>query len=126
MAGSKLWFAYTDDNGSVWGLNADESNVKALNGSTGRPLPAGLVDAVPRNVKVRYAVYEDVGATRRLRIPVLTPGLFNTIETTAATIPDPLDTSGTPVNLTFGDKKAERRRTIRRRDTGQIDGTDDT
>lgn len=119
MAGSLKWFQYTDDNGVIYALFADESNVEAVNSDgdyTGSP---PLVDAVPRNVQVRRAVYGSTDGTRVISIPVLTSERLSTLSASVPTITDPI----TPANtLTLLRIRPEIRRLPIPNDTGLQDG----
>lgn len=91
MAGSLKWFIYTTDSGADYALQADESNVEAVNGSIQDFLnDATVVFAVPRNVKPRYAVYENAGGTRQIKCVALTTAIYNGIPSTVTTITDPI------------------------------------
>jgi len=119
MAGSLKWFQYTDDNGALYGLFADESNVEAINVGgdyTGTP---ALVDAVPRNVQVRRAFYGTTDGTRVISIPVLTPARLLALSADVPTIDDPIDSSLTLVLLRI---RPEIRRLPIPNDTGLQDG----
>jgi hypothetical protein len=119
MAGSLKWFNYTDDFGTIYALNADESNVEAINAGgdyTGTP---ALVDAVPRNVRPRYAVYGTTDGLRTINIPVLTPATFTALSATTPTIADPITTGITLVLLRI---RPEVRRLPIPNDTGLQDG----
>lgn len=120
MAGSLKWFSYTDDNGSIWALFADESNVEALHGSdgdyTGTP---PLVDAVPRNVTPRRAFYGTTDGTRVIAIPVLTSAVYSALPTNTPTIADPINSALTLVLLRV---RPEIRRLPIPNDTGLQDG----
>jgi len=123
MAGSKRWFSYTTDEGTVYGVFADESNTEAANATALTPALA-VIDSIPGNVKVRKAYYRSVDGTRTVSCVVLTQARYNTIQTSVPSIPDPLDTAsgGTPSQLFFLRKTAERRRAIVRVDSGITDG----
>lgn len=120
MAGSLKWFPYTDDNGAIWALFADESNVEAVNGSdndyTGTPV---LVDAVPRNVKTRQAFYGTTDGTRTIAIPVLTPTIYAGLPTDVPTIQDPINSA---LTLVLQRVRPETRRLPIPNDTGIQDG----
>lgn len=120
MAGSLKWFVYTDDFGTVYALNADESNVEATSGVgvdyTGTP---PLVDALPRNVSPRKAYYGTTDGTRTIVIPIMTQAIFAALVTTAPTIPDPIDNALTLVLLRI---RPEKRRLPIAFDTGLQDG----
>lgn len=92
MAGSIKWFIYTTDTGADYALQADESNVEAVNGGTQDYLnDTELIYAVPRNVKPRYAVYENAAGTRQIKCVALTTAIYNGIPANVATITDPID-----------------------------------
>lgn len=120
MAGSKRWFAYTTDNGTVYGLNLDESNTEAVNGSVGS-LPPSLIDALPRNISPRRAFYASSDGSRTISAVCLTPATYLAAQTTNTTISDPLS-GGATDQLTLIRVTNEKRRFIRRVDTGLTDG----
>ena len=78
-----------------------------------------LVDAVPRNVRPRFAVYGTTDGTRTINIPVLTQTAFTALPTTNPTIPDPIDSGITLVLLRV---RSEQRRLPIPNDTGIQDG----
>jgi len=122
MAGSNKWFVYTTDTGADYALKLDESNTEAVNGSTQDFLnDSELVYALPRNVKPRYAVYENAAGTRQIKCVALTQTIYNGITANVATITDPIAGTGSlalvrirpeVVTLPFG------------KDTGITDGDD--
>lgn len=119
MAGSLKWFVYVDDFGTLYALNADESNIEATNTGgdyTGTP---PLVDALPRNVRPRYAVYGTTDGLRSIRIPILTPAGYAGLSTAFPTIPDPISSGITLVLLRI---RPEVRRLPIPNDTGLQDG----
>lgn len=119
MAGSLKWFSYTDDNGAIYGLFADESNVEAVNVGgdyTGDPV---LVDALPRNVTPRRAFYGTSAGDRVISIPVLTPARLTALPTEVPTITDPLNSAATLQLLRV---RPEVRRLPIPNDTGLQDG----
>jgi hypothetical protein len=96
MAGSRKWFEYTSNAGTVFALNGDESNIEAVNGATGDYGAASTVQvALPRNITPRAAVYTSTDGTRSIRCYVLTAAAFNTVLTDQPTIDDPLQTGQT-------------------------------
>jgi len=116
MAGSKRWFAYTADDGSIFGIQLDESNTEAVNGTAGA-LPTGLTYSIPRNLKVREVFYGN--SLRTIRVVVLTPAIYTAVQTNTPNIGDPI----TPADdLLYLRKNGERIRGIRRIDTGIDDG----
>ncbi|HJZ06430.1 MAG TPA: hypothetical protein VJ327_11370 [Patescibacteria group bacterium] len=118
MAGSLKWFVYTTDDGGVYGLFGDESNIEAINSGgdyTGTP---ALTEAVPRNITPRRAVYGSVDGSRTITIPVLTSARLLELSTDVPTIADPLS-SATLVLLRV---RPEVRRLPIPNDTGLDDG----
>ena len=120
MAGSLKWFVYTDDFGTQYAINADESNVEAVNGTgvdyTGTP---ALVDAVPRNVRPRMAYYGTTDGLRTIAVPVMTTTIYNALSGTTPTIDDPI-TDG--ITLVLQRIRPETRRLPIPNDTGLQDG----
>jgi hypothetical protein len=91
MAGSKKWFVYTDDRGGDFGLLADESNTEAVNGGTQDYVDGTtIINALPRNIVPRAAVYQNTARTRTIRCICLTQTIYNGIITNAPTITDPI------------------------------------
>jgi hypothetical protein len=79
MAGSNKWFGYQDDIGTDWAIFADESNVEGVNGGGAIAPLAGTTYKPPRNLRLRYAVYGNQAGTRRLKVPVLTQTIYNSL-----------------------------------------------
>lgn len=121
MAGSRKWFVYTDDIGTDFAINLDESNTEAVNGSgLGFPATGGPVEAVPRNVKPREIFYSNAARTRTIRCVALTPTIYTgAIGGGVATITDPIAGTG---NLGLSRANGERRRIPTPVDTGLDDG----
>lgn len=87
MAGSIRWFNYVTDGGVSYSLQADRSNIGAVNPSgTGTPTSLS-VGAVPRNIKVRYALFADVTGTIRRKVPLLTPADVTALSATLSFVP---------------------------------------
>jgi len=87
MSGSIRWFNYTTDGGVVYSLQADRSNVGAVNPS-GAGTPGTLsVAAVPRNIKPRYALFADVTGLIRRKVPLLTPADVAALVPTLSFVP---------------------------------------
>lgn len=119
MAGSNKWFVYTTDTGADYALQLDESNTEAVNGGTQDFLnDSTLVYALPRNVKPRYALYENAAGTRQIKCIALTTAIYNGIPATVPTIPDPIS-GGT---LTLKRIRPEIIKLPFGTDTGQTDG----
>lgn len=97
MAGSKKYFIYTTDDGTAFGLLADESNVEAvMEGSAGDYTASNDEKyLVPSNLKPRCAVYSSTSGTRKIKIPVLTRAKYDSLPTDVPTITDPVAGTGT-------------------------------
>lgn len=121
MAGSIKYFEYTLDNGDIFALAADESNVEAVMGSAGDYDAESTVEYhLPANVTPRYGVYSNPAKTRNIRIPVLTAAAYNTLQADTPTITDPIAGTGT---LTLTRKTPEVIRLLPiAEDTGLTDG----
>jgi hypothetical protein len=92
MAGSSKWFIYTADDGTNFALYSDESNTEAVNGGTQDFLSDSSTRyALPRNVKPRYALYQNAARTRSIKCIALTQTIYNGIPDNVATIDDPID-----------------------------------
>lgn len=120
MAGSLKWVIYTDDFGTLFALNVDESNWEAIHGTNndydGDPV---LVDAVPRNVRPRFATYSNGDGSRNIRIPIASQTLYADLTTSNPTIIDPIAGTG---NLQLVRLTPEKRRLPIPNDTGLADG----
>lgn len=123
MAGSKKYFEYTTDAGDIYAALLDESNTEAVNGADGDYSASSTVKyTIPGNVKLRFGLYANADRTRQIRCVCLTQATYNSLETTAGTIPDPIAASGT---LTLVQKSPERLKLLPiAADTGQTDGDD--
>lgn len=98
MSGSIRWFNYTTDGGLTFSLQADRSNIAAVNPS-GAATPGSLsVSAVPRNVKIRYALFADVTGLIRRKVPLLTPADVAALSATLSFVPSGETAT---VNLTY-------------------------
>lgn len=87
MAGSIRWFNYTTDGGVTYSVQADRSNVAAVNPS-GTGTPGSLsIAAVPRNIKIRYALFADATGLIRRRVPLLTPADVAALVPTLSFVP---------------------------------------
>lgn len=108
MAGSKRWFNYTLDDGTNVGIQADESNVEAVNGGASNDPPALTAPTrqAPKGTKLRTVYYANTAGTRTIAIPVLNQTIYNGIPANFRTIPDPLG-GATPGTLTFVRKRPE-------------------
>lgn len=121
MAGSNKWFNYQSDDGTDWALFGDESNIEAANGGSAVAPGTGTQYKVPRNMKVRYAVFGNQAGTRNLSIPITTAAVYIALDA-ANTIPDTLGPAGAPA-LAFIRKRPELIGPVPTAfDTGQIDG----
>lgn len=122
MAGSRKWFVYTTDAGTLYGLNLDESNTEALNAGNNDVPNTGVTvtEALPRNIKPRRVFYKSPDGKRTISCVALTPAVYVNAEAGQPTIPDPLS-SGT---LNVYSKSPEKITVIRGLDSGITDGDD--
>lgn len=121
MAGSRKWFAYTDDLGTTFAIQLDESNTEAVNGGTNDLIDgANVPNAVPRNIKPRAVYYTNVDRTRTIRCVCLTPTIYSgVIAGGVPTITDPIAGTG---SLGLIRSEGERRTLPIPLDTGLNDG----
>jgi hypothetical protein len=119
MAGSRKYFVYTDDIGTEYAINLDESNTEAVNGSS-LGFISGTTNMLPRNVKPREIFYSNAARTRTIRCVALTPTIYaGAIAGGVATITDPIAGTG---NLGLTRANGERRTLPVPLDTGLTDG----
>lgn len=122
MAGSLKWFNYTGDNGTVYAIFADESNVEAVNGTTSDYNPATATGGkVPKGVSIRYGEYESPNGLRTIKVPILTPTLYTTLLTDGDSIADPINSANPSLNLVRLTPELTRRQP-KINDTGINDG----
>lgn len=125
MAGSRKWFVYTDDKGSNFAIQLDESNTEAVNGGT-QDFVAGLAltDALPRNIKPRKIFYSNLLRTRTISAIALTPTIYQAVlNGSANSIADPI--AGGAATLGLSRASGERRTLPIPNDTGLDDGDAD-
>lgn len=73
MSGSLSYQVYTSDIGTDFAILCDKSNALAVNASASAT-PATLPSStVPRNIKPRYALYQDSTGQIRRKVPLLKP-----------------------------------------------------
>jgi hypothetical protein len=121
MVGSVKYFVYTDDFGDDFAIKLDESNTEAVNGAI-QDFPAvpPTINEVPRNVKPRYAIYQNPERTITRRVVLLTQAIFAGVPAGAASV-----NFGVPAGtLTLFRIVGEERRYPVGADTGQTDGDD--
>lgn len=120
MAGSRKWFTYTDDIGTDFAINLDESNTEAVNGANNPYPDGGTIEGLPRNIKPREIFYSNAARTRTIRVVALTQTIYNgAISGGVPTITDPVAGTG---NLAISRSNGEKRRIPTPLDTGLIDG----
>jgi hypothetical protein len=122
MAGSKRWFLYVMDDGTQVGIQADESNIKAINGGAANvpPVASRPTRTAPAGTKLRFVQYVSTDGNRRIRVPCLTQTIYGAIPAALGTITDPITTANT---LSFDLKRAEVVRSPKfGADTGLTDG----
>lgn len=121
MAGSKKYFVYTTDAGDDYAFLADESNTEAVSAGV-QDYADGVViqDELPRNIRPRYAEYQNAAGTRKIRCYALTQTIFNGVVVGVPSITDPIAGTGT---LSLKRLVPERRKRIPiALDTGLTDG----
>lgn len=121
MAGSLKWFEYTDDEGSTWAVQMDESNGEAI-GNTDYTETSTAKMQLPRNCKPRYARYVDaVGNIARNIIVTAANASTGSLPATIEVI----DALGATVTLILKQFVGERMTKIpAAADTGLTDGDD--
>lgn len=109
MAGSKRWFSYLMDDGTSVGIQADESNIEAINGTAANdPGVNGPVRQAPKGTTLRRAVYSSADGLRKITIPVLNPTIYGALPGSLRTITNPFAGTGTGSGiLTFERKRPE-------------------
>lgn len=87
MAGSIRWYVYTSDAGTDFAIQADKSNIAAVNAS-GASAPGALpLAAVPRNIRPRYALFSDTTGTITRKVVLLKPSDVANLSNTASFVP---------------------------------------
>lgn len=120
MAGSRKWFVYTTDAGNDFAIELDESNTEAVNGATqdfpntGSPATVAL----PRNIKPRYAVYQNAENTITRKCVALTATILNGLVANVPTITDQVSNQTLILRRIQGEKS----RLLFGQDTGLNDG----
>lgn len=113
MSGSIRWYVYTSDAGVDYAIQADKSNVAAVNAS-GAAAPATLpIAAVPRNIKPRYALYVDDTGKYRRKVVLLKPSDVAALTSTSSFTPQ-----GETVTVKLSSIVGEKLRLPRLTDTG--------
>jgi hypothetical protein len=123
MAGSMKDVLYTADNGTLYSIRVDESNIDMIMGSH---QPAnGSYPRIPKNLHLRKVTVEAQTLAVKRVIPVLTAARFAELNgATPLTIPEGQLDAGVAVRVRT--KIGERYRNIPRDyDTGKNDGTPD-
>jgi hypothetical protein len=81
--GSQRWFPYTDDEGTVWGIRADESNIEMIDSAADGLSVAVNTRRLPSDIEARKLVLRSAdGGTKT--IPVLSSAKFIAISTNQA------------------------------------------
>lgn len=122
MAGSIKWFEYTDDEGSTWAIQMDESNGEAV-GNTDYTAASTATMELPRNCKARYARYVDAAGNIARNIIVTAAGANAGTVPSTITVLDALGATITLILKTFVGEKMTRIPFAP--DTGLTDGDDD-
>jgi hypothetical protein len=122
MAGSKRYFAYESDSGTVFAVLLDESNTEIVNGANANvpEIAARPTFFQPVGMKLRRFIFSNDDGTRQLSCVVLRPSTYATPTANIGAIPDPLP--GASGNLSFLRRVPEVQRSIRWGDSGLTDG----
>ena len=113
MAGSLKWLRYTTDVGDDFGIFADESNAELAGTAVDLTGGASILYALPRNVKPRFARYQDATGTIVRKAIICVQG-------TAPTTPIVDPSSGASLDLTA--IVGEKVRILTGVDSGILDG----
>lgn len=109
MAGSRKTVAYTADDGSLYCISVDESNIELIMGS--QVLASGAYPAAPKGTEPRFVRIQDATGLIKRKIPVLTSARFTALNgATALTLGAGDIDSGTVVRVR--NKRAELNRFI--------------
>ena len=124
MAGSRRWFQYTLDDGTAVGIQADESNVEAVNGGVANIPASPPTRQAPKGTRLRAVRYRSSDGKRVITIPVLNSTVYGAIPASLGTIPNPLGATGEGGGtLSFDSKTPERVKVPKFAvDTGLTDG----
>lgn len=121
--GSMRNFPYTDDDGQVWAIKADESNIEMCNsGADTLTVPAGT-RRLPPDIKRRFIKLVADDQTTKT-VPILTRALFIAIsngQTFAAPSVGEESAATTPFVVTFRKPETYRNEAFVF-DTGKVDG----
>lgn len=124
MAGSNRFFVYTDDEGTLWGVNRDETSTELVNGTASVGIPAANTPILVRQgfIEPRYVNYNSIDGFVRRKVVLLdnTPAALLGIP---ESITVPTESGTTLLYLTS--YIGERRRYIPQADTGQQSGDAD-
>lgn len=89
MAGSIRYFRYTADDGTTWALQADESNIEAINTGADLIITPGQKYKVPPNLEPRHAIFQSADGRVRRKIVVLSTGTYGPLSATTSFV-DPV------------------------------------
>jgi hypothetical protein len=120
MAGSLKWFEYTTDAGDSFAIFMDESNGEAV-GNQDYTSGSTVTYTLPRNIKMRCALYRSANSAYSRKIPIGAVG--QTINDLPSTITAEVSGSATGVVLSLRSLTGERVIVIpSAEDTGLNDG----
>lgn len=128
MPGSLRDWRYVADDGEVYAVRADESNVRLLHPAADLAVTGvGLLKRPPQNVKIRYAILKDATNLRTRKVPVLTQDTFNALNANTDYVTDNTTQGADPnpgATFNLATKFPERVRLVPKLlDTGLNDGT---
>ena len=120
---SVRWYPYTADNGDVYAIKVDESNIEMIMGA--QVAASGAFPALPKGTTPRHVIVESQLGLVKRKIPVLTLARYTAIDgSTPFTIPEGQLDGGEAVRIRL--KYGEKNRFIPRNyDTGKQDGDAD-
>jgi hypothetical protein len=105
MAGSRRWFQYTLDDGTAVGIQADESNVEAVNGGNANVPASPPTRQAPKGTRLRAVRYRSSDGKRVITIPILTSTVYASIPASLGTISNPLGATGEGGGTLYFDSK---------------------
>lgn len=123
MAGSRRDFDYVSDDGDVFGINADESNVRLMNATTGNLAAPTAIHRKPSNFTLRRAILSDSTGTIKRTVPILTAADYNSLTAGQTFTLPSYDPDATSVVRVVAKIPERYKRLIRVFDTGKTDGT---
>jgi len=126
MSGSLRRFGYVSDDGEVYSINRDESNVESLNAANGGAgsIPSTGINSLPQGYGTRYALLYQVSNPQiKRKVAILSPIVFAALN--GATDFNLAVVGAVNSNFRISSLIGERREGLTNTDTGQNDGDAD-